>query len=205
MDLAPLDVPIRAPFTRFEIRQVEDREASQREGRWIGKDVDFAIISVIGGMDEHDVECSKRVVDLENQVKAGRVSPNWLEAFNVAYKSWKSGLEAPLEGTPILGWPVISPAEQKNLINIKIRTVEDLAALNSEGLSRVGMGSVTLKNKATAWLASVSDHGKVVQQVASLSAENTDLKNIVEAMQEKLNRLQAEMEGKSKKSKTDVI
>lgn len=205
MDLAPLDVPTRAPFTRFEIRQVEDREASEREGRWVGKDVDFAIVSVVGGMDEHDVECSQRKAALENQVRAGRVSPSWLEAFNVAYKAWKSGLEAPLNGTPILGWPVISPAEQKNLINIRILTVEDLAGLNSEGLSRVGMGAVTLKNKATAWLASINDHGKVVQQVASLSAENTDLKNIVEAMQEKLNRLQAEIEGKQKKPKTDVI
>jgi predicted RecB family nuclease len=46
------------------------------------------------------------------------------------------------------------PAQIKTLLDINVRTVEELAAANEETLNRVGMGGRALKQKAIIWLES---------------------------------------------------
>ena len=86
------------------------------------------------------------------------------------YERWKNGQEMPLNGTPIKTWSAISPAQIKNLIAIGILTVEDLANVNGEGLTRIGMGGQNLKKMATNWLETAADHGPVTLRVTVLGS-----------------------------------
>lgn len=201
MDLAIPKQAERPPHTRFELRPVEDRQASLEKGYYVQKDVEYCIVSPPGGKDEVELECSARLNNLKTQVQNGQVPESWLSIYKDSYKAWKEGIEMPVNGIPILGWPAISPAEQQNLIRINIRTVEDLAAINSEGVARLGMGGMTLKNKAVAHLASITDHGKVTQEVSALKAENEDFKSVIEALNEKVRMLTARLDAESSGSR----
>ena len=94
-----------------------------------------------------------------------------------------------MHGTPILGWDVISPAQQKMLIAINCLTVEDLAQINDEGMKRVGMGGLELRNKAKNWLASVKDHGGLTIQMSALEQENAQLKASVDGLKAQVEAL----------------
>ena len=105
------------------------------------------------------------------------------------YDAWKNGQELPLVGTPIRGWPVLTPSQQENLIRVNIPTVEYLAEANDEGLARIGMGGLEQKRKAIAWLAQATDKGPLTQQMASLQTENDVLKMSVETLTKQVNAL----------------
>ena len=68
-------------------------------------------------------------------------------------------------------------------------TVEDLAGANDEGLRRMGMGAIDLRNKAKTWLSSMSDHGGVTVKMAALEQENAVLKASVDTLQKQVDAL----------------
>jgi hypothetical protein len=100
----------------------------------------------------------------------------------------------PLDGEAIKGWGVISPAQQANLIAINIRTVEDLAAVNDEGLKRIGMGAGELRDKAKAWLSQLADKGPLTQENALLKGENFALKASVTLLESRVKELAERVE-----------
>ena len=183
----------RPAYVRFERRPVEDRKATLEQGRYICKDVDFALITP-----PYSKDCVEKKVDswfpeLEMKVRNGRMPADWRDMYIKSYQAWKNGQEIPLNGTPIKGWGVISPAQQEMLIHINIRTVEDLANVNDEGKSRIGMGALDLKNKAIAWLAQLNDKGPLTQEMASLKNENAQLKGSIESLMEQVKKLSSQM------------
>ena len=95
----------------------------------------------------------------------------------------------PVNGTPIKGWGVISPAQQATIIGINCRTVEDLAQINDEGIRRIGMGAIELRDKARNWLVSMNDHGSVSVKMAALEQENRSLKSSMETMAKQIDAL----------------
>ena len=181
----------RPPFVTFEIRAVEDRDATIEAGHYVAKDVNYALIRPVGSKD-----CVERVADewfaqLDRDTASGRFPREWLLAFKGVYKDWKEGNETPLSGTPIVTWPGVSPAQAKNLIALRVFTVEDLAAANEEVMGRVGMGCRALKQKAIDWLATAGDSGKVVAELEALRAANADLKLRNDSLSEQLTELSA--------------
>jgi polyhydroxyalkanoate synthesis regulator phasin len=100
----------------------------------------------------------------------------------------------PLNGEPIKGWGVISPAQQANLIAINILTVEDLAAVNDEGCRRIGMGAAELRDKAKAWLSQMADKGPLTQENALLKGENVALKGENETLKARVKELSERLE-----------
>lgn len=167
----------RPPYVQFETRAVEDRNASIEAGHYVAKDVDFALITPQGSKDVVERIVSEWFEKLVQDVKEDRFPADWLRAYRAYYKEWKEGREIPLDGTPIRNWSLLSPAQVKMLLDINVRTVEDLAGANEETLGRIGMGGHDLKAKAKAWLDSAQDKGKLAQRIAALEAENNDLKN----------------------------
>jgi len=139
-------------------------------------DVDFAIITPPYSKDEVFKDALHFLRDNKVKVAHGSLSQEQADRYQRQYVAWKSGQEMPLEGTPILGWPVLTPAQQQNLILLNIPTVEYLAAINDEGMARVGMGALEQKRKAVAWLAQATDKGPLTQQMASIQTENDVLK-----------------------------
>lgn len=162
----------RPPYVSFEVRAVEDRQASIESGYYQTKDVDFAFITPQGSKDRIERDVKDWFEQLEQQCQQNRFKREWLVAYKGAYDAWKSGREIPLNGTAILTWPVLSPSQAKQAIEHGVRTVEDLAAANEETIMRLGMGGRALKEKAVSWLSAAGSTGKVTEEINALRVAN---------------------------------
>jgi hypothetical protein len=181
----------RPSYVQFETRTMEDKVASVREGRYVAKDFDVVLVTPSYSKDCVEYKVDQWLVNIERNLREGRIPEKWAEHWRESYKRWKAGQELPLSGTPIKGWGVISPAQQANLIAMNCRTVEDLAAANDDGLRRMGMGAVDLRTKARTWLASMNDHGGVTVKMATIEQENEVLKTTVESLTKQVEALKA--------------
>lgn len=166
----------RPAYVRFETRAVESKSKSLEAGRSVSVDVDYALVTPPYSKDLVVIKVSQWLDNTRRNVKNGRTPAAWLEHWEKAYNAFKNGKEAPLNGTSIKEWSAISPAQIKNLITLNILTIEDLAAVNDEGLKRIGMGSNELKRKAINWLDAAKDHGPIVMRATQLESENAQLK-----------------------------
>lgn len=192
-----MDEKARPPFVRFEIRPIENRQASEEQGHYVADDVDFVIVTPVGSKDsvEHRVQDWFR--NLEEGVKQERFPQEWLSAYRRAYTDWKEGHETPTEGTPITNWSKPSPAQVKVLQAVGVRTVEDMAAANEETVMRIGMGGRALKQAAQAWLDS-AEHGKVSAEIESLRQRNQELEERDVKREQEFEKLKAQVEALSK-------
>lgn len=172
----------RPSYVRFERVPVEDVPASKAAGHYVAKDLDYALVTPAGSKDVFKCKVPQWFANLKQDVENGRLPPEWLDKYTQAYASWLAGQEPPLDGTPIRGWGVLSPAQQETLTRLHILTVEDLARMNDEAIRRIGMGAMDLKHKAVAWLAQLQDKGPLTQEVAALKAENALLKANLESL-----------------------
>lgn len=180
---------IRKPFVRFEVRSVEDRAASVEKGFYCTKDVDFIIIIPHGseGKTVLEYEYSEwlaRSRPTQNYlapgagadtplVMASRFPADWVKEIEAGYQAWKEGRELPLEGTPLLNWPVVNPAMRNVCIGLHIRTVEELAVATDDTIERLGMGAVHLRQRARDWLgAQGAAGGPLAAELEKLREEN---------------------------------
>ena len=185
-------------FVRFERIAVEDKAATLEAGDGTVKyrDVDYVLVTPAYSKDTFRQRAEKWFAQMELEASKGRLPRQWLDLYQESYKRWKRGEEMPLDGTPIKGWPVITPAQQKMLVSLNVLTVESLAAVNDEGLRRMGMGAMELKNKARAWLAQAQDKGpltienaKLQNDIAGLRARNEQLEDRVRELAEKVGNM----------------
>lgn len=184
----------RPAYVRFERRAVEDKSASVREGRFVSKDLDFALVTPPYSRDVFEQVAKDWFAQMKREVAARRLPAEWYERYVDSYERWKRGEEMPLNGTPIKGWGVLSPAQQKNLITLNILTVEDLAAVNDEGIRRIGMGGSELRDRAKAWLSQTKDKGPLTMENAALKAENRALKAQLEQLDARVKDLAGRLE-----------
>lgn len=179
----------RPAYVRFERIAVEDKAASAKEGHYVAKDVDMALITPPYSKDVFKIKVPQWIANMKQDVQNGRLPEKWMEDYIESYNRWKKGEEIPLNGIAIKGWGVISPAQQETLIKMNVLTVEDLAGINDEGIKRVGMGGMDLKNKAVAWLSQLKDKGPLTQEIAAVKSENVILKSSVESLQRQVTEL----------------
>ena len=158
------------------------------------KDIDYALITPHGSKDRLERRVDEWFGVLDEAVKQERMPQQWVQAYKNAYSAWKEGREVPLEGTSVRNWPLLTPAQVENCINLNVRTVEDLAAANEELLGRLGMGGRALKDKASAWLAtSGSDGAKTAERVSQLEASNRQLTADNKALTDAITTLRSEV------------
>jgi hypothetical protein len=184
----------RPAFVRFVRRPIEDRTVKSVGGRYPKKDVDFALVTPPYSKDCFEAVASEWLEQMRQEVQLGRLPEDWCDRYAAQYEKWLVGEEMPLDGEAIKGWGVISPAQQANLIAINIRTVEDLAAVNDEGLKRIGMGAGELRDKAKAWLSQLADKGPLTQENALLKGENFALKAAVTTLEGRVKELAERVE-----------
>ena len=178
----------RPAYVRFDRVSIEDPSASAAQGRYVGRDVDLAMITPPGSRDIFKIEVPQWLDNMKQDVQNQRLRPEWFAQYKESYTRWKSGQEIPLTGTPIKGWGVISPAQQAALMTMMILTVEDLAAINDEAVHRIGMGAIDLRTKAKAWLSQMHDKGP-------LTIENAQLKQSLVTQQGELDTLKEQVKG----------
>jgi len=176
----------RPAYVRFETRAVADKQATLEAGQYVAKNEDWALITPPYSRDCVEQKVKNWFINLEDNVKNSRIPAGFLKMYRDAYEAWKDGQDIPLNGTSIKNWAAISPADVKNILNAGCKTIEDLAAANDEGLRRIGMGAVNLKEKAAAYLSSASS---VVEENAALKTEMGQLKGTIEAMQAQMDMM----------------
>ena len=183
----------RPPYVTFEFRAEEDREASIAAGHFVSRDIAYALITPMGSKDRIERVAEEWLAKLEMDVTENRFPREWLRAFRGAFEDWKAGRATPVSGTAIENWPPASPSQVKTLLDLKVRTVEDLSVANEETLARIGMGGRGLKQKAIDWLASAKDVGKLAEELSALRAQNSDLRERNASLEGKLNALIAKL------------
>jgi hypothetical protein len=189
-------------YIEFETVSVELPTKSLEEGRYVAMDQDMVTVRQIGSNDSVKFVVADWLRQNKIEVVQGRLDPRHADLYEESYKRWKAGQDLPVTGTPIKTWPVVSPAQVATLLNIHVRTVEDLATLNDEGLKRLGMGAISLKQKAEAWLAQAQDKGPLTMKLAQLEQENALLKSNLEAMHASIEELKRQQPEKpSRKAK----
>lgn len=187
----------RPPYVQFEFRAEEDREASIAEGHYVAHDVAYAIVTPQGSKD-----CIERVAEdwfkhLEQQTRDGRFPPDWLRGYKGMFADWQAGNETPAQGSDIRNWSILSPAQVKMLLEVRLRTIEDVAQANEEALTRLGMGGRALKQKAQEWLRSAKDTGQYVEALNSLKTKNKELEARNAVLEDRLKKLEAAIEATS--------
>jgi hypothetical protein len=194
----------RPPYVQFEVRSVEDRQASIDAGHYVGKDIHIAIITPAGSKDRVERVVQEWFAHLENEVGADRFPSSWLSAYRDAYDRWSKGQGEEFDGTAIKSWPVVSPTQVKMLQSLNVHTVEDLASLNEEGILRIGMGGRSLKQKAIDWLESSRDNGKVAMQLEELRGKLDAVLTRNAALEERNAALEAEQAAKKQPGETKL-
>lgn len=177
----------RAPYVRYEKFAVDDPQATLAAGHYVARDVDFALVTPPYTRDVFKQEAKDFLENMRIEASAGRIPQEWYENYQKGYAAWKKGEEIPLNGIPIKGWLMASPAQQQACIQANILTVEDLANANDEGVKRLGLGGLQLKNMAQSALAATKDVGKVV-------LENTAMKNQIAIQEGTIQSLQRQVE-----------
>lgn len=184
---------VSPPYIRFETRAMERYKLATEGGELYYIDKDFALVTPHGSKDTVEKELPEWFNHLEGEVRQGRMEREWLAAYRESYRIWKESGEVPVIGTPIKNWPIATPSEVKNLNNVGIRAVEDLANANEEVIARLGMGARGLKQKAVDWVQSNTDQAPLVQQLSALRGVNKGLEHRIgelEAMMAGLGRVQ---------------
>lgn len=179
----------RPAYARFERRVIENKAESIKVGRYVGKDVDFVLLTPPYSVDVFEQKVTSWFEQMKVEVAQGRLPQVWADKYKESYEKWLKGQELPLDGVPIKGWGVCSPAQQENLIKLNILTVEDLAYANDEAIRRIGMGAVDLRQKAKAWLMNMANHGQVTIELAALRTQNENQAIEIKTLKEQVQKL----------------
>ena len=188
-----MEQQVRPPYVMFEVRSIEDREASMAQGHFVGKDLNYAIVTPSGSKDRIEKIAEEWLKGMEEGVRQERIPSEWFEGYTRKYNTWKETREIPEDGTPVLGWPALSPSQAKALLDANVRTLEDLVVANESTLAAIGMGARALKDKAKAWLDTAENTGKVAEELGSLRAQVETLTKSVETLAKAKEKLEADL------------
>lgn len=182
----------RPPYVTFEVREVEDRAQSLIANHWVGKDVNFVVITRPGSRDTLDKEAEVWLKELREKGRKGEIPDTWFPAFQAKYDAFKQGETSEgLVGTPLKTWDHLGPAAKKTLIAAGILTVEDLASVPDQDLTNVGTGAMAFKQKAKLWLEAQKAPGLQLEKLSALDQKVTELAELAKAQQAEITRLRA--------------
>jgi hypothetical protein len=186
------------PWVSFFSQSVEDPVQTKAQGRVVSKDQHYAKVTPRGSKDSYFGKLPQWFDAQDQEVRAGRILPEWVQKWRRDYELFKQGQEIPLDGTPIRGWKMLTGAQQDNLIRLNILTVESLATMNAEAAQQVGMGAIELKRRAEAWLSQNADKESGAVKLADALRQIDILKETNATLTEKIDQLAKQVEGKKK-------
>ncbi|TAH36537.1 MAG: hypothetical protein EYC62_02520 [Alphaproteobacteria bacterium] len=150
----------------FYRRAVQDKLASEQQGRPIFREEDYIQIHIPG---DKNTIIDRKVRDDDR----ARWADQW--------KAYTENAAQPVEGTPLEQWPALSVSQIAELRAMHVPTVEVLAELSDQGLQRIGMGARELQAKAKAFLEASKDNGAVER----IAAENLRLQEQIAELHQK--------------------
>ena len=193
-----MDFPLSAPNPNdtakplFYVKAVQNMFETEKQGRAIYLDVEWVDILIPG---DTKTKVSRKVTEEDKH--------RWPHF----YQAFISKREAPVVGTPIDQWPILSPAKVDELKSLNIKSIEDMAKLPDQYLEVLGMGGRELKIKAAAYLESAAGTADVQALRAELDRakqENTNLKDQIKDLATRLQSLEDDVDAPRKRSRKDA-
>lgn len=174
------------PHVRFESRPEEDRAASIEAGRKIYKDVDWVVITPVGGRDVVENHAALWLTNIRDRAQVGQYDAEWVEHFQKMYDMYKQGKELPEDGTALrMCTTLFTPAEIENCLSAGFRTLEQLAGANEEGMGRLHMMGRALKLRAQEAIKLGEGRGDAMK-VEALTLANSELQRKTDEQAEKI-------------------
>ena len=161
-------------LVKFFIKQREDKDATQREGRPMFKDTEYVEIRVPG---KRDAQACRPASERDKA------------RFPRHYEMFKQRIEMPEEGTALSEWPQISRSQVETLSFLQIKTVEQLVAASDTNLSQIH-GGIGLKQRAEAFLE-YADQTKLIAEKEALQAKLAEQDETMQKQADELAALQA--------------
>jgi len=187
---------IRPPLIRYELIPVEDRAATLalNNGQVVMKDEAWVFVQQLGSRDEAQFPAEQWLAQMEQdaRLRPKNMPRQFVEMFKQGYRDFKAGNAMQINGTSVRHVSIYTPAEVANLIRINVQAVEDAAAMNDECGRRYGLGWVQVKQKSQDWLKS-KDASQTALEMTGLREQNDTLKGQLEAQQEALNEMRAQL------------
>ena len=132
-------------LVKFFVKPRPDQAETVKQGRPIFKDVEYIDIRIPG---DRTGGVSRPASHADKQ------------RFHPHYDAFKQRTEVPLEGTPLIEWPLITRSLAEELAFHNVKTVEHLSIM-SDTHSGKFMGLNSLKAKAVKWLEQAGEEAKV--------------------------------------------
>jgi len=137
---------------------------------------------------------------IKERLHHGHISQRYSDACHAAYTRWKEKHSDPIDGTPVISWNMVNMAQQKNMVDLGVVSIELAAEMNEETMDALGMGAREIKKKAINYLKSSTQENA---EIIALRAENAQLREEGEskmsAVEQKLADLQERVENTPKK------
>jgi hypothetical protein len=137
-----------------------------------------------------EVEVTPWEDTLRYKVRNGLISQQYVDYCLRQYSVWKEKGDVPLDGFPVVEWNMISPAQQRSLIDAGINTVERVAEMNEEAMEVVGMGARDIKKKAETWINAGVESAQATARILNLEQEKEQDRTYFE---QKIAELEAKM------------
>lgn len=125
----------------------------------------------------------------KNAMPRHKVTPTLIEMYRPWYEHWRKGLELAPSGTPLEMWPILTPAQVRELKVLNIFTVEQLKGIPDTALQNLPFGR-TLRNQAVAWL----DSKKEADLVEVTRAQNETLKQGMLMLEKQMQAMQQQLD-----------
>ena len=200
VEIRPSDNVERPCYIDFELIVEEDRNASIEQGMPVYKDVEIANLTPTGCQGTSVVQkvITEKQLDEWRYGDKRRHGP--VPYYIQAYEAWKSGLEIPANGLDIKNWPGVTPAQLKTCQEAGVRTVEDLGEANADTIRRLGMGSVSLVQKAKSYLEN-AETNKAAEEISALRIQMADMKTLLDTQKDQISELQSDLDSRPSHAK----
>lgn len=155
-------------YVEFRMDALQDHAKSTEEGRPIFTDTPFITIMFPGD--------KTKKIDRPVKLKDDIDGPSDPRRFPRQWEQFKAQEEQSSEGLPIQQWSVLTKGQALELKAMGIHTVEQMAELPDSALT--WLGARALREQAINWISKAGAH----KVEAKLTAENTRLKDQIDAL-----------------------
>ncbi len=166
-DMSEASAADRSLVVRFSLQPRLDSAATAEAGREIYTDREFITILIPG---DKTLTVHRPVMAVDKA------------RFPVHYARFKNDRQQEVTGTPLIGWPVCTESQRKELEYFNVRTVEQLANL-ADGYASNMMGIVALKQSAQKFIAQSKESAVTLRLNKELAERDTRLAELQEQLE----------------------
>jgi hypothetical protein len=164
-------------FVVFYMGTMDNEARTVAEGRRIVDDVECVRIMIPGD--------KNNIIDRPVTTDDRRRWPKQYQMFKDGAKE-----DEQISGTRLRDWPYCSRGQVEEMTYLGIKTVEQLAVLRDDVISR-SMGFRTLRDNAVAWLANAKDSAMAAQQAKTMSDQAARITGLEDVIKDQAGRIEA--------------